>query len=129
MHAKVTEITGGQGVDVAMEASTVPAGMELAVADAAQEPPDDGHRDDAARRRDLRPDGLHRPRRGRPLRRAGPLPRPAGRATAGDGRIARGAFPMDKLITHRFGLDEIGRGTEVAVSRTPGYIKGIVVPS
>ena len=43
--------------------------------------------------------------------------------------IARGTFPMDKLITHRFGLDEIGRGTEVAVSRTPGYIKGIVVPS
>ena len=43
--------------------------------------------------------------------------------------IARGTFPMDKLITHRFGLDEIGRGTDVAMARTPGYIKGIIVPN
>jgi len=35
---------------------------------------------------------------------------------------------MHKFITHRFGLDEIGRGIDTAVSRAPGYIKGVVIP-
>ncbi len=42
--------------------------------------------------------------------------------------LGRGVFPMEQLVTHRFGLDEIGRGIEAGVSRTPGYIKGVVIP-
>ena len=127
--AKVAEVTSGHGIDVAMEASTVPAGMELA----------------SKCLRKNRPtmvivttplgaatyDLMGFIARGAIVHFAEPAhcldPRDELRR-AMDG-IARGAFPMDKLITHRFGLDEIGRGTEVAVSRTPGYVKGIVVPN
>jgi threonine dehydrogenase-like Zn-dependent dehydrogenase len=127
--AKVAEVTNGRGVDVAMEASTVPAGMELA----------------SRALRSNRPtlvvvttplgaatyDLMGFIRSGATVHFAEPahsLDPLDDLRRAMDG-IARGALPMEKLITHRFGLDEIGRGTEIAVSRTPGYIKGIVVPA
>jgi len=129
VQARIKEITDGRGVDVAMEASTVPAGLMTAS-------------------RALR--------RGRP--KMVMVTTPIGPATYDlmgfiatgaevhfaepahclDQRdelrramdaIARGTFPMDKLITHRWGLDEIGKGTDVAMARTPGYIKGIIVPA
>jgi threonine dehydrogenase-like Zn-dependent dehydrogenase len=42
--------------------------------------------------------------------------------------IDRGVFPMSSLITHRYSLDEVGKGIEAGASRTPGYIKGVVTP-
>src|SRR5439155_151617 len=42
--------------------------------------------------------------------------------------IARGVFPMERLITHRYGLHEVTAGMEAALARTPGFVKGIVVP-
>ena len=129
VQARIRELTGGRGVDVAMEASTVPAGLMTAS-------------------RALR--------RGRPkmvmvttpigpgtydlmgfiatgaevhFAEPGHCLDPIDELRRAMDAIARGTFPMDKLITHRFGLDEIGRGTDVAMARTPGYIKGIIVPN
>jgi hypothetical protein len=42
--------------------------------------------------------------------------------------LARRVSPMADLTARRFGLDEIGDGIDAALSREPGYIKGIVVP-
>ena len=42
--------------------------------------------------------------------------------------IKSGVFPMDKLITHTYRLDEIGKAFEDNLGRTPGYIKGVVMP-
>lgn len=42
--------------------------------------------------------------------------------------VARGVFPMDRLVTNRFGLDEVAKGIEAGLSRAPGYIKGVVIP-
>ena len=46
------------------------------------------------------------------------------RAMAG---LGRGVFPMGKLITHRFSLDEIQTAFEMMIEGTDGYIKGVVV--
>jgi len=40
----------------------------------------------------------------------------------------KGVYPVKKLITHKFQLDDIKRGFEAARSRPEGYIKGIVTP-
>jgi threonine dehydrogenase-like Zn-dependent dehydrogenase len=42
--------------------------------------------------------------------------------------LARGIFPMEKLITHRYSLDDIQEAFEVADRGEAGYIKGIIVP-
>lgn len=42
--------------------------------------------------------------------------------------LARGVFPMDKLITHRFPLDDIQHGFEIAMTGADGYIKGVIIP-
>ncbi len=42
--------------------------------------------------------------------------------------IEKGVFPMDKLITHTYKLEEIGTAFEDNLGRTPGYIKGVVMP-
>ncbi len=40
--------------------------------------------------------------------------------------LARGVFPMNRLVTHRFPLDQIQAGFETAISGADGYIKGVV---
>jgi threonine dehydrogenase-like Zn-dependent dehydrogenase len=35
---------------------------------------------------------------------------------------------MDKLITHRFSLDDIQKGFEIAMTGVGGYIKGVITP-
>jgi threonine dehydrogenase-like Zn-dependent dehydrogenase len=35
---------------------------------------------------------------------------------------------MDRLITHRFALDEIQTAFEVAMTGADGYIKGVITP-
>jgi threonine dehydrogenase-like Zn-dependent dehydrogenase len=41
--------------------------------------------------------------------------------------LARGVFPMERLITHRFSLDEIQTAFEVMMSAPDDYIKGVIV--
>lgn len=37
-------------------------------------------------------------------------------------------YPMDKLVTHRYKLEDIGQAFEDNLNRVPGYIKGVVMP-
>ncbi len=42
--------------------------------------------------------------------------------------LARGAFPMDLVVTEQFPLDRIADGFEALISHREGFLKGIVVP-
>ena len=42
--------------------------------------------------------------------------------------LEQGHFPMDRVITHAFTLEQVGLAFESAMSRSEGYIKGIIVP-
>ena len=42
--------------------------------------------------------------------------------------IENGIFPMDKLVTHKYKLEDINQAFEDNLGRTPGYIKGVVMP-
>jgi threonine dehydrogenase-like Zn-dependent dehydrogenase len=42
--------------------------------------------------------------------------------------LSRGVFPMDRLVTHRFKLDDIQAAFEMAEQGGVGYIKGIILP-
>jgi len=42
--------------------------------------------------------------------------------------VARGLYPLEKLITHRYALEETGKGLEALANPPKGYIKGIVTP-
>jgi threonine dehydrogenase-like Zn-dependent dehydrogenase len=42
--------------------------------------------------------------------------------------VQKGTFPMPKLVTHKYKLEDIGKAFEDNVNRTPGYIKGVVMP-
>lgn len=41
--------------------------------------------------------------------------------------LSRGVFPMGRLVTHRFRLDDIQEAFEVAERGSKGYIKGIIL--
>jgi L-iditol 2-dehydrogenase len=42
--------------------------------------------------------------------------------------LQRGVFPMEKLVTHSFSLEQLQNGFETMVASAPGYIKGVVTP-
>ena len=42
--------------------------------------------------------------------------------------IARGRYPLEKLISHRYSLEDTGKGFEALANPPEGYIKGIVTP-
>jgi threonine dehydrogenase-like Zn-dependent dehydrogenase len=42
--------------------------------------------------------------------------------------LKRGVYPMHKLVTHKFKLEDIGKAFEANLNMTPGYIKGVVMP-
>ena len=42
--------------------------------------------------------------------------------------VEKGIFPMKKLVTHKYKLEDIAKAFEDNVNRTPGYIKGVVIP-
>jgi L-iditol 2-dehydrogenase len=42
--------------------------------------------------------------------------------------VQKGIFPMKKLITHRYKLEEIDKAFQDNLKRTPGYIKGVIMP-
>ncbi len=42
--------------------------------------------------------------------------------------LERGVFPMDKVVTHAFPLDDVQRGFETMLNASEGYIKGVITP-
>lgn len=42
--------------------------------------------------------------------------------------IQKGIYPMEKLITNKYKLEDIGKAFEDNLGRTKGYIKGVVMP-
>ncbi len=42
--------------------------------------------------------------------------------------VEKGVYPMKKLVTHKYKLEDIGKAFEDNLNRTPGYIKGAVMP-
>ncbi len=42
--------------------------------------------------------------------------------------VARGVFPMDQIITHRFPLDHIQTAFKTMLNASDGYVKGAAVP-
>ncbi len=42
--------------------------------------------------------------------------------------LKAGIYPMEKLVTHKYRLEDIGQAFEANLSLTPGYIKGVVMP-
>jgi len=42
--------------------------------------------------------------------------------------VKNGIFPMEKLVTHRYKLEDIDKAFQDNLKRTPGYIKGVVMP-
>ena len=42
--------------------------------------------------------------------------------------LIRGVFPMDKVVTHSFPLENVQQGFETMLSATEGYIKGVITP-
>ncbi len=42
--------------------------------------------------------------------------------------LERGVFPMDKVVTHSFPLDDVQRGFETMLNASEGYIKGVITP-
>ena len=42
--------------------------------------------------------------------------------------LKAGVFPMEKLVSHRYKLEDIGRAFEANLSMAPGYVKGVVMP-
>ena len=42
--------------------------------------------------------------------------------------LSRGVFPLERLVTHRFSLEETEKVFQEASGHTGGYIKGVLVP-
>jgi threonine dehydrogenase-like Zn-dependent dehydrogenase len=42
--------------------------------------------------------------------------------------LEKGIYPMDRLVTHRYRLEDIGQAFEDNLNRVPSYIKGVIMP-
>ena len=42
--------------------------------------------------------------------------------------LEKGIYPMDRLVTNRYKLEDIAQAFEDNLGRKPGYIKGVVMP-
>ncbi|MCP4398224.1 MAG: zinc-binding dehydrogenase [bacterium] len=125
---KIQEITGGRGTDIAFEVTGNAAAAEMAA-------------------RTLRP---HRAKYafagwyGKPAQYTlrnwttkgaqivTPHPKysldPADDMRRAMDALERGVFPMDKVVTHSFPLDDVQRGFETMLNASEGYIKGVITP-
>jgi threonine dehydrogenase-like Zn-dependent dehydrogenase len=43
--------------------------------------------------------------------------------------LRRGLFALDRVITHRFSLENVAEGFELARTGADGYVKGLLLPS
>jgi Zn-dependent alcohol dehydrogenase len=42
--------------------------------------------------------------------------------------LKKGIYPMEKLVTHKYKLEDINKAFEANLSMAPGYIKGVIMP-
>ena len=125
---QIMEITGGQGIDIAIEFSGKPAGFELLA---------NVLRYSGARMlvpgSHMQPDTYHL----WPLMLQGAtlqFVHPAFSADfdedlqVGLHGLTTGLFQMDKIITHRFTFDNVAEGFEMARTGEDGYVKGVFIP-
>jgi threonine dehydrogenase-like Zn-dependent dehydrogenase len=42
--------------------------------------------------------------------------------------LEKGVYPMEKLVTHKYRLEDIGQAFEDNLNMAPGYIKGVIMP-
>ncbi len=42
--------------------------------------------------------------------------------------LKKGIYPMEELVTHRYSLEDIDKAFQDNLNRTPGYIKGVILP-
>jgi threonine dehydrogenase-like Zn-dependent dehydrogenase len=42
--------------------------------------------------------------------------------------LEKGVYPMEKLVTHKYRLEDIGQAFEDNLGMKPGYVKGVVMP-
>lgn len=126
--AEVMRITGGKGVDVAIEAVGHPPGLKMAgaviknnrgkiVAVGWHQAPDTYELMDWIKSPIIySPQGI-----GMSTDPASELPRALW-------AIQKGIYPMSKLVTHRYKLEETEKAFLDNLNRTRGYIKGVVMP-
>jgi len=128
LEKEIPEITKGRGIDVCVEATGIPAGLEIA------------SKYLRVGRGKLLIVSSH-PEKAtyslRPWEMKGAVvlnPHPSFSLNEMDDlrraidALERGIFKMDKIITHRFPLYEIQRAFETLKAKPEGYIKGIVCP-
>lgn len=126
--AEVMRITGGRGVDVAIEVVGHPAGVKM-VGDVIK-----------TNRAKIIMVGWHQAPDTYELYSwiKSPIiysPQGIGMSTDYQGELKRaiwalekGIFPMHELVTHTYKLEEIDRAFQDNLNRTPGYIKGVILP-
>lgn len=125
---EVMKITGGKGVDIAIEVVGHPPSMKMVgdviknnrgkiVAVGWHQAPDTYELQSWIKSPIIySPQGV-----GMSIDPSGELPRALW-------AIQKGIYPMDRLITHKYPLEDIGKAFEDNLNRTPGYIKGVVIP-
>ena len=128
LDKEIPQITKGNGIDVSIEATGVPAGIEIAskylrvgrgkVLLVTSHPEKATY---SLRPWEMKGAIVLNPHPSFSLNQMDDLRR----AMIG---LKNGAFPMEKLITHRFSLDEIQKAFETLKAKPEGYIKGIVCP-
>ena len=47
---------------------------------------------------------------------------------AGMRLLTSGRLALDDLVTHRFGLEEVGRAFQTAIDKPDGFVKATVIP-
>ncbi|MBI4295785.1 MAG: zinc-binding dehydrogenase [Chloroflexi bacterium] len=126
--AEVMKITNGKGVDVAIEAVGHPPGLKLAgaviksgrgkiIVVGWHQAPDTYELVDWIKSPVIySPQGI-----GMSTDPSSELPRALW-------ALQKGIYPMSKLVTHKYQLEEIDRAFQDNLGRTPGYIKGVVMP-
>ncbi len=126
--AEVMKITGGKGVDVAIECVGHPPGMKLVngaiknnrgkiVVVGWHQAPDTYELMDWIKSPIIySPQGI------------GISTDPPSELPRALWAIQKGIYPMDMLITHKYKLEETEKAFNDNLGRTPGYLKGVVMP-
>lgn len=125
---EVRKITGGRGVDVAIEAVGHPPGIKLVgsviksgrgkiIAVGWHQAPDTYELFDWIKSPIIySPQGV------------GMSVNPQRELTDAIWAIQKRIYPMDRLVTHRYKLEDMDKAFQDNLGRTPGYIKGVVMP-